>query len=562
MSPLVRIAIVVIFNLHSTSSNIYNHTQIDLSKCQTYYSRSGTVYRDFFSIEDLTTKNSTLLLDFHFSVIASSDAHVLLAPSETVTKTDPVYEIVFGAGGNSFCDIRRRQKSIVKATIKIKGLLSGLDPRSFWIHVTKDGEISIGKENEEVPILSWTDSDPLPLKVISFSTWSGIEAKWYFDCDINDTTEIQKPMTHVEKLRRDLLGGYDPYVRPVKNISTMTNVSMVLKIDHASLNEHKAIMELLGVTVLVWNDEKLLWDPDQYGGITALHIFRREIWQPDLVLYNAVGDVRDLVEDTMMLVNFMGKVEWQSKVKLKVFCDSKDMGAWPKDNHTCKVILGFMRDLANLQLNFRENESSLILDDNSEWMILDVGVAFSSYSNVSQLPIFEMVFTLQRNSNVYDLLFFTPFVFISLSTLVSFWVDPFGKLKISIGSLQLLLCTIMLVVFGMITPHHVNKVPFLVSVYAYSMIAVLISIIIAVLVINLSRNHHQRSVPRLINYVLSSRILKACLLLKTPYKHGNLNEDTEQNQATWILLGIVLDRLAFLLYLGLTIYVVVSKVMC
>lgn len=81
--------------------------------------------------------NDTLLLDFHFSVLAPSDAHILLAPSDKVEKGDPVYEIVIGAGGNTFCDIRRRQKADVKASVRINGLLSPLDPQSFWLHITK-----------------------------------------------------------------------------------------------------------------------------------------------------------------------------------------------------------------------------------------------------------------------------------------------------------------------------------------------------------------------------------------------------------------------------------------
>lgn len=70
-------------------------------------------------------------------MIASSDAHILLAPSAKVEKGDPVYEIVIGAGGNTFCDIRRNQKSGVKATVRVKGLLSGLDVHSFWIHISR-----------------------------------------------------------------------------------------------------------------------------------------------------------------------------------------------------------------------------------------------------------------------------------------------------------------------------------------------------------------------------------------------------------------------------------------
>lgn len=81
--------------------------------------------------------NDSYLLDFHFAVLAASDAHILLAPSSVINSGDPVYEIVIGAGGNTFSDIRRRVKAAVKASIRIKGLLSPVDPRAFWLHITK-----------------------------------------------------------------------------------------------------------------------------------------------------------------------------------------------------------------------------------------------------------------------------------------------------------------------------------------------------------------------------------------------------------------------------------------
>lgn len=102
-----------------------------------HYSRSGSQYKDFYSLEEIPEQNETLALDFHFAVLAPSDAHILLAPSQSVKANDPAYEIVIGAGGNTFCDIRRKQKSDVKASQRVKGLLSALDPQFFWLHISK-----------------------------------------------------------------------------------------------------------------------------------------------------------------------------------------------------------------------------------------------------------------------------------------------------------------------------------------------------------------------------------------------------------------------------------------
>lgn len=108
----------------------------DYSKCRIHYSRSEGTYKTFYEFAEIPGE-SNLTLDFHFSVLSRSDAHILLSPSSNVEKTDSVYEIVIGAGGNTFSDIRRRQKSSVQASYRFKGLLSGLDLSSFWIHIDK-----------------------------------------------------------------------------------------------------------------------------------------------------------------------------------------------------------------------------------------------------------------------------------------------------------------------------------------------------------------------------------------------------------------------------------------
>lgn len=35
-----------------------------------------------------------------------------------------------------------------------------------------------------------------------------------------------------------------------------------------------------------WVDYKLSWDPDEYNGVTKLHLPAEDIWLPDIVLYN------------------------------------------------------------------------------------------------------------------------------------------------------------------------------------------------------------------------------------------------------------------------------------
>lgn len=44
-----------------------------------------------------------------------------------------------------------------------------------------------------------------------------------------------------------------------------------------------------------WQDELLIWDPDNFGGINKLRIPCDKIWLPDIVLYNRWSSVLENV---------------------------------------------------------------------------------------------------------------------------------------------------------------------------------------------------------------------------------------------------------------------------
>ena len=55
------------------------------------------------------------------------------------------------------------------------------------------------------------------------------------------------------------------------------------------------LLQLFGNEVMVmcffvlfkeWEDERLLWDPNDYNGLQILRIPCEKIWLPDIVLYN------------------------------------------------------------------------------------------------------------------------------------------------------------------------------------------------------------------------------------------------------------------------------------
>ncbi|XP_030757127.1 neuronal acetylcholine receptor subunit beta-3-like [Sitophilus oryzae] len=562
--------VLITINFQSLCKAVYYQSNsTDLTKCSTIsYSRTGSNYKEFYPISVKNNpENGSLIFDFHFAVLATSDAHILLAPSDNITKQDPVYELVIGAGGNTFSDIRRMQKSDVKASVRIKNLLSALDPHFFWIHMTKigtEGLLEVGREGDNTSFISWQDPDPLPIKVISFSTWSGIEAKWYFDCDRSgNEEEIQKSLTPLEKLRRIMLAQYDPMVRPVLDQGTFTMLPIWLNLKYLELDEHKSTLYLMGTATLKWRDEKLDWDPKLYGDIQTMHIFKNEIWQPKLLCSSAVSNPYAIFEDSMMVVNHTGMVTWRPAFHLETFCNAVNLGDWPRDTHTCNVSFEIFHD-QNVLVIFDENGSSLLDHEPSQWLVLEAKALNKQNTTLDSWRFFNIIFKVKRSSSIYTAVFFSPFLVIAVLLLTSFWVSTKGHMKISMGCAQLLLETLMLLTLGSFVPNSSDHVPNLTLLYSWSLVGTLVSIIISIIVINFSREKQGTPLSHILCNILTIKFVKRILFLPDiimPDEYGHLGRNSltkneDKGQSFWFLLGVAIDRISFFVYLLLVCYVV------
>ncbi|KRT84303.1 hypothetical protein AMK59_486, partial [Oryctes borbonicus] len=206
-----------VFNVHC----IYTNNTTDFSGCQMHVSRSETTYNIFYEIDTYNQpRDKWYQFDFHFSVLAANNAHILISETDKVASSDAVYEIVLGSGGNTFSDIRRGIRSQTKRHVKTVNILSSIDYESFWIRVWTDGLVEVGYEGDNSSFLQFKDRHPLKVKYFSFSTWNKINARWFFDCKQKNSetdSDDDLSLTVVDRLERELFQNYSIFVRPVLN---------------------------------------------------------------------------------------------------------------------------------------------------------------------------------------------------------------------------------------------------------------------------------------------------------------------------------------------------------
>ncbi|VDK29633.1 unnamed protein product [Gongylonema pulchrum] len=176
------------------------------------------------------------------------------------------------------------------------------------------------------------------------------------------------------KLYEDLLGDYNKLDRPVSNVSETLVVRFKLKLS-----------QLLDVS---WKDYKLRWNPDDYGGISALYVPSELIWLPDIVLYNNADGNYQVSIMTKAKISSDGTVEWSPPAFYKSTCQI-DVEWFPFDEQTCEMKFGSWTygglevDLQHKDSQIARAETEVVLGIDGEheelvWVV-DEGIDLSDY---------------------------------------------------------------------------------------------------------------------------------------------------------------------------------------
>lgn len=80
----------------------------------------------------------------------------------------------------------------------------------------------------------------------------------------------------MDKLKADLLSGYDKLTRPENN-AVITQCNVGLTVIYMELDETKGVLETHAWMRLNWTDSKLKWDPKNYDNIKQLNVHADEV---------------------------------------------------------------------------------------------------------------------------------------------------------------------------------------------------------------------------------------------------------------------------------------------
>ncbi|XP_058465279.1 neuronal acetylcholine receptor subunit eat-2 [Malaya genurostris] len=436
-------SLLVIFQLFSFgyTESKYNVTYADLDKCKQYNAVNGYNYHAFFKLEELENHSldNETLVNLRLFVVAAKDAHILLSDLDSSSNDAQVYEIVIGAGANTFSEIRKQRKKNPLKTKTTKGVLSPIDPLPLRIRITKEGLIEVGIEGQSLPLMSATDKNIIAVRYLSFSSWGSTQAKWFYDCPSDDETETQleefdpvKNMTSMAKLLYELQMNVS--FDPPKWYSPIQLKKLVFT--RVAYHSWKNTLETRAITRLSWYDNRTTWVPQEHGNITKVIGFQYLMWTPTLVAKDEAESVTlELLGIDHMSFSYDGNFEFISReISTETYCSLRESPDWPYETNECDLVLSTETNLSPLKMtseavSFHPNMIQ------SDWNVMKI----TKHENINNNELFALHdgsprhetilrFHLKRNNEFYDTVLYAPYFMSNVMILLSFWLE--GMLRI------------------------------------------------------------------------------------------------------------------------------------
>ncbi|XP_060078753.1 neuronal acetylcholine receptor subunit alpha-10-like [Ylistrum balloti] len=313
-----------------------------------------------------------------------------------------------------------------------------------------------------------------------------------------------------QRLYQSLMVGYEKSVRPVINASTILMVKFGLRLNQiVDLDERHQVLTTNVFIDQEWLDENLYWDPVLFNSIRSLRIPARNVWLPDTFIYNNADDgSTGFMQGTYVLVNYNGTVKWPVPVKLKSSC-KVDITYFPFDDQECILRFGSWI-YSGLWMDYfsEHNETPINLGnyvDNSEWDLLSVKLKKNIRTHSccpDPHPDMTYVLHIRRKTFYYIFNIIVPCVMLSTLTLLTFWLPPTSGEKITLGLSVFLAFSMFMLLIAEEVPATSEAVPLIGIYLCVVMTMTSLSVIMAVMVINLyNRGMKTRRAPNWLRHV-------------------------------------------------------------
>lgn len=289
-----------------------------------------------------------------------------------------------------------------------------------------------------------------------------------------------------KRLHNYLFANYNTYVRPRHDPHQTVVIDLELNLKHLiKLDEHTEVLTASVAIGTSWDDDYLIWNPDDYDDVKRLTLAPWQIWHPDLGIDNSVENffMDDLDRFYAKLLN-TGRVHWWTAGVTQTSCHV-DGTHFPFDWQECDVVIkswAFSRQFVDLQ----NASNSVRLDgfrDDPIWRLLATRVENHDliYETDKNEVFAEIHYKLhfERKPEYYVLNIICPCCLLVIVSLLVYCVPPDAD-RLSLSVTVLLAFSVFQFVVNDLTPASSDTTPvvglFVLVTMSLSAVSVIMSI--------------------------------------------------------------------------------------
>ncbi|XP_056428932.1 neuronal acetylcholine receptor subunit beta-4 isoform X2 [Hyla sarda] len=278
---------------------------------------------------------------------------------------------------------------------------------------------------------------------------------------------------------------------------------------YPNTNEREQIMTTNVWLNQEWVDYRLTWNPAEYDGIRKLRIPSKQIWLPDIVLYNNADGTYEVSLFTNAIVQNNGSIAWLPPAIYKSACKI-EVKHFPFDQQNCTLkFRSWTYDYTEIDLVLGTDSASM--DDftpSGEWDIIKlpgrrtINPLDQTYVDVTY------DFIIKRKPLFYTINLIIPCILITSLAILVFYLPSDCGQKMTLCISVLLALTVFLLLISKIVPPTSLDVPLIGKYLMFTMVLVTFSIVTSVCVLNV--HHRSPSTHTMPQWV------KNCFLEKLP----------------------------------------------
>ncbi|XP_034415224.1 5-hydroxytryptamine receptor 3A-like [Cyclopterus lumpus] len=243
--------------------------------------------------------------------------------------------------------------------------------------------------------------------------------------------------------------------------------------------------------IMMWNNERISWDPAQFCGITQVSVPMEMLWKPDLFIQEMIQK-DDSTQNPYMYVYHDGKVVVEEGLKVVSTC-KMDVHKFPFDTQSCNISVGSaIHCVDEIRLRPFSNTSRVtqfsqeLIKTQGEWEFLQLSVSGHNFTfGDRSWNILIYTFTMKRRPLLHVTNFMLPVLFFLILDLASFFIADHRGEKLGFKVTVLLAISVLLLILNDILPSVSNKTPLIATycivIFALMLLSVLETILVTYL---------------------------------------------------------------------------------